>query len=144
MFDFYCLVETNIKDSVPNNCVLPGYHSIDLFSISNKKKGSGLSIFSRSILNFTKSGNLTRRNRFFEALGGILTGNSRTYQIIVLYRFHNNDFVKFNKTYFNLIDSITSLPTIVCGDFNIDMFQTDSTGPGWNFVTIFYQKGLHR
>ena len=142
MFDFYCLVETNIKDGVPNDCVLPGYHSIDLFSISNKKKGSGLSMFSRSILNFTKSGNLTRRNRFFEALGGILTGNSRTYQIIVLYRFHNNDFVKFNKTFFNFIDSITSLPTIVCGDFNIDMFQTDSTGPGWEFCNNFLSKGF--
>ena len=64
MFDFYCLVETNIKDGVPNDIVLPGYHNIDLFGISNKKKGSGLSIFSRSNLNFTKSGNLTRRNRF--------------------------------------------------------------------------------
>ena len=142
MFDFYCLVETNIKDGVPNDCVLPGYHSIDLFSISNKKKGSELSIFSRSILNFNKSGNLTRRNKFFVALGGILTGNSRTYQIIVLYRFHNNDFVKFNKTFFNFIDSITSLPTIVCGDFNIDMFQTDSTGPGWEFCNNFLSKGF--
>ena len=142
MFDFYCLVETNIKDGVPNDYVLPGYHSIDLFSISNKKKGSGLSIFSRSILNFTKSGNLTRRNRFFEASGGILTGNSRTYQIIVLYRFHNNNFVKFNNTFFNFIDFITSLLTIVCGDFNIDMFQTDSTGPGCEFCNNFLSKGF--
>ena len=142
VFDFYCLVETNIKDGVPNDCVLPGYHSIDLLGISNKKKGSGLSIFSRSNLNFTKSGNLTRRNRFFETLGGILIGNSRTYQIIVFYRFHNNDFIKFNKTFFNFIDSNTSLPTIVSGDFNIDMFQSDSSGPGWEFCNNFLSKGF--
>ena len=142
MFDFYCLLETNIKDGVPGDCVLPGYHGIDLFGISSKGKGSGLSIFSRSILDFTKSGGLARRNRFFEALGGILTGSSRTYRIMVLCRFHNNDFVKFGKTFFSFIDSVASLPAIVCGDFDVDVFRADSAGPGWEFCSSFLSGGF--
>ena len=141
-FDFYCFCETNLKHDEPTDFVLPGYLNISLPAIKNKRKGSGLSNFFNSNLTFAEAKSLTRRYRFFETLGGQLKTPVGIYQIIVSYRFHNQDFSGYINSFMSFIDSISNKPTIICGDFNVDMFLIETCTNSNDFLNNFIEKGF--
>ena len=141
-FDFYCFCEINLKHDEPNEFVLPGYLNISLPAIKNKRKGSGLSIFFNSNLTFAEAKSLTPRNRFFETLSGKLKTPVGIYQIIVSYRFHNQDFSGYINSFMSFIDSISDKPTIICGDFNVDMFLNETCTNSNDFLNNFMEKGF--
>ena len=100
-FDFYCFCETNVKEDEPNDFHIDGFRNTNLFAVSNKHKGSGLSIYYTSHLDFMPNNHFTVRNDMFEALGGILITPLGKIQILCIYRFHYSNKNKFCELFFN-------------------------------------------
>ena len=124
-FDFYCFCKTNVKEDEPNDFHIDGFRDTNLFAARNKHKGSGLSIYFRSHLDFMSNNHFTVRN-MFEALGGILITPLGKIQILCIYRFHYSNKNKFCELFFSFLQPLAEKPTIICGDFNIDLFDSNS------------------
>ena len=141
-FDFYCFCETNVKEDEPNDFHIDGFRNTNLFAARNKDKGSGLSIYYRSHLDFMPNNHFTVRNNMFEALGGILITPLGKIQILCIYRFHYSNKNKFCELFFNFLQPSAEKPTIICGDFNIDLFDSNTCDSTSEFCDTFISKGF--
>ena len=141
-FNFYCFCETNVKEDEPNDFHIEGYRNTNLFAARNKHKGSGLSIYYRSHLDFIPNNHFRVRNNMFEALGGILITPLGKIQILCIYRYQNSNKSKFCELFFNFLQPLAEKPTIICGGFNIDLFDSVTCDSTSEFCDTFTSKGF--
>ena len=127
-FDFYCFNETNLRSGTEHEFNIDNYTASFLYSIEGKPKGSGLAIYHRNDVKFSISRPLTFRNNFFESLGGKLKTDIGDVNIVVLYRFCSNTKIKESITELtSLLEKIADQPTVILGDFNLDVLKCEDS-----------------
>lgn len=129
-FDFYCFNETNLKTGLAHDYEIPGYNAEHLYSIDDKAKGSGLSIYFRETLKFTRNKNATKRTNLFESLGGKLRcENGLVLNVLLVYRFiqkNNRKDREFIDELDKLVSKLAVSPTIILGDINLNLLSDDN------------------
>lgn len=127
-FDFYCFNETNLKAGVAHDYEMPGYNFEPLYSIDGKSKGSGLAIYYREDYKFIRNKSMTTRNDSLESIGGKLNcNNGLTLNVLIIYRFVQKSYdTKFVKRLNKLIEKVSDTPTVILGDFNLNLINPDS------------------
>lgn len=153
-FDFYCFVETNLKENVPNDYDLgDSYTHERFFAIDDKHKGSGISIYYKKHINFTRINKLCIRNQYFECMGGYIDTDVLRYYVVVLYRFNksSNNKTSNNNTssveelfdkLSNILDSISDKPCIILGDFNFNLFNFNTDKTVARYSETFFTRGF--
>ena len=120
-FDFYCFNETNVHVCDNHDYEIEGYNFPEmLYAIEGKAKGSGLAIYFRENIQFTRIEYLSKRTELYESLGGKFKCDIGYFYIITIYRFNQSCSEEFHKELFELIKDVLDKPCILLGDFNLD------------------------
>ena len=120
-FDFYCFNETNIHANDKQNYDIEGYNNPEmLYAIEGKSKGSGLAIYFREKVQFTRIEYLSKRTNNFESLGGKFKCDIGFFYIITIYRYNQTCSDEFHKELSKLIKDVIDKPCIILGDFNLN------------------------
>lgn len=143
-FDFYCFVETNLKENVPNDFNINDlYIHEQFYAIENKHKGSGISIYYKRNINFTRIKKLCVRNQYFECMGGRIETDDFQYYIIVLYRFNNNKNLEgLLGELSNLLDGVSNNRCFILGDFNFNLFNFNNNNYVARYSELFFTSGF--
>ena len=143
--DIFLLAETNTRfDS--NLYTLEGYNHTFLHNKTNKVKGAGLALYSRANINVNIS--IKHDCTSFQALGGNISGQDGKSEctIIAFYRYHDRDF-DFDIFLSDLTDFLSSHKlndnTIICGDFNLNLFNLNTCTRVKRYFEIFTSNGFH-
>ena len=118
--------ETNLKRDDPEDYLISGYNSEHLYAISDKNKGSGISLYYNKTHLFNRISSLDIRNNYFECMGGRLKTENTYLYIIIVYHYHGND-AEFSDRFMEVIEDYKEKPLVILGDFNIDLlsYNTD-------------------
>ena len=142
-FDFYCFSETNLKSGVPHNFYMDDYNCEMLHSIDTKSKGSGLALYYRKNLAFSKINYVTVRNNHFETLGGKLKCDFGFLYIIVIYRFNNNiKMDNFHNEFAKIVEKVSEHPCVILGDFNFDVLKSEQYPHTQKYIDNFMSNGF--
>ena len=142
-FDFLGFNETNINALEKQHYQLPGYNSDFLSSIEGKAKGSGLALYYKTSLDFRIDTNLTFRLDHFECIGGKLRTDIGFTNVLVIYRFNvDTDFDSFLNDLSILINHLSSNPSIVLGDFNLDVLKQSESKNIEKYIDAFMCMGF--
>ena len=137
-FDIICFTETNIsEDELDQFSINRDYNKEILPKNPSKQKGSGILLYYKNCLNFTKVDSLCMHNPNFEILGGKLKIDIGFIYVIVIYRIHNSNPNDFRNNIEKILESLTS-PCIVLGDFNHNCFLYNRENLTENTVTEKY------
>ena len=71
--------ETNLKRDDPEDYSISGYNSEHLYGISDKNKGSGISLYYNKTHLFNRISSLDIGNNYFECMGAVLKLKTLTY-----------------------------------------------------------------
>ena len=142
-FDFYCFNETNVKENEPHDFDIESYNCEMLYAIDNKSKGSGIAVYYRNNLPFTRINYLCIRNAHFESLGGKLKCEIGYLYILIIYRFNNPSGIDvFHSEFSKLIEKVSEKPCVIMGDFNFDTLCYDTSSQVQLFVNSFISCGF--
>ena len=141
-FDFYCFNETNVKENEPHDFEIENYTSEMLYGIEDKAKGSGLALFFRNTLPFTRLKFLSIRNKYFETLGGKLKCDLGHVYIVTVYRYNQNCSDEFQDEFFKLLETVIDKPCVILGDFNLDTLHYSTSRHVQKLVDNFITYGF--
>ena len=86
-------------------------------------KGSGISLYYKHSIQFTRIDKLDIRNDYFESMGGCFKSALGNVNIIIIYRFKKNPDDKFYDLLTNILEDYSNSPTFIVGDFNFNCFK---------------------
>eukprot|EP00116_Pleurobrachia_bachei_P001666 sb/3461928/ len=141
----YSLCETNTSmfDSFNAYC-LPGYTAYHSPNVTNKVKGSGISIFVKNDVNFNLCNSFNRNGKSFQSYGGsIKLTNGQSVNVICVYRYHTcSDWDIWFEEIESLLTKACTTKTIITGDFNLNLFKLDNSSVIRRYFNIFNSFGL--
>ena len=139
-FDIIALAETNILESHKNLYNIPGYLSHFNSKFCDKHKGSGLGIYVNDNFIIDDMKELTICSADIETLFIKISNSNQSLYFGVVYRPPSgnikNFYLKFEEILGQLTLSENNSDTIICGDFNINLFKNDSNKS--KFENIFF------
>ena len=144
-FSIICFSETWLEETnnENSNYELPGYYSIH--QIRNNRKGDGISIHIKKVLNFKIKDDLSINCKDVESLCiELLFENKRNTLIYVLYRPYNGQtesFEKFLKNVFSITKNSNKVHRIA-GDFNLNLLNHENSRKVQGFLNLIYQNGM--
>ena len=118
--------ETNLKRDDLEDYSISGYNSEHLYAISDKSKGSGISLYYKKTHLFNRISSLDMQNNYFECMGVRLKIENTYLYIIMVYHYHGKD-AEFSDHFMEVIEDYQEKPLVILGDFNIDLlsYNTD-------------------
>ena len=139
-FDVIALAETNISESHKNLYKIPGYLSFFNSKYLNKHKGSGLGMYINDNFIATSIKELSLCTVDIETLFIKICNSDKPLTLGVIYRPPSgnikNFYLQFEKILNMLSTNESNADTIVCGDFNINLFKNDSKKS--KFENVFF------
>ena len=137
-FDFLAFTETNIHESHKNLYKVPGYSSYFSSKYLDKHKGSGLGIYVNENIHAHTIQNLSMTTADIETL--FIETSDKSLYFGAVYRPPNgnikNFYLKFEKILEELSNMDSKADSIICGDFNINLFKNDQNKS--KFENIFF------
>ena len=137
-FDIIALAETNIFESHKNLYKMSGYSSHFSSKYCNKHKGSGLGIYVNDNFVTNTINEFSLSTADIETLFIKIYNSNQPLTVGVVYRPPSGNIKNFNLQIEKILDKLNEInsDTIVCGDFNINLFKNDSNKS--NFENIFF------
>ena len=133
MFDVIVVTETWLNKLTDHTFDITNYSK---FSIYRNRSGGGVSLYYANSLDVCLLPNLTFINEFLEVLTVRVRRDGRDLLVTGLYRCHGQSIASFNENFEENV--LTRLPlgtdTIVCGDFNVNIFNPLKLNPIYDFV----------
>ena len=120
LLDVIVLVEINISQFETNLFKIDNFN--ELWFTRNCRKGSGIVIFVKKCF---QSEVLNVCTKSFESLCMNLTLGKRNFVVCALYRPPNNNKNVFIVEFMDLLQLFNSTDTVIVGDFNINLFDSD-------------------
>ena len=131
-FDFIILTETWMEENFDYCFNLPNFKK---FSIYRNKHGGGLSIYVKDHFNATILTEFTFINNDLEILSLAINNLKFNFNISAIYRPPSSCINNFNDFLSDsFLPSVALSKTVVCGDFNIDLFNPHKSNPIYNFI----------
>ena len=142
-FEMFCFAETNLKEGEPHDFVISSnYLAEHLYSIDNKAKGSGISMYFKKSFPFTRDISLDTRNECLEYMGGKVRTDFGIYYIITVYRFNNTSCESFITHVNHLLEKVADFPCIIVGDFNLNLFNAETNTNVSKYCESFFNYGF--
>ena len=121
--------ETKLKSHVSYSPQLPGYEFVNVNSVTN---AGGVGVFINSNFTYKILSDVGLELDGCEDLWIVVDANIGNYKklaIGVVYRHPGNEISKFQNKFENCIEKLNTkkLPYIICGDFNINLIDSDSS-----------------
>ena len=133
-------LETNIQNS---NYELSGYCSIH--QIRNNRKGGGVLIYIKKVLNFKIKDDLIINCKDAEPMCiEILFENKRNTLINVLYRPPTGQIESFEKKFLNAFSITKNSKKVhhIAGDFHLDLLDHENSRKVQDFLNLIYQNSM--
>ena len=134
LFSFIGIAETNIDPCHKDLYTIPGYNSEYNVKNGDKRKGSGVALYVKDNYTFTRMDTLCQCTNNLESLFIKTINTSEPLYIGVVYRPPSGSKSDALSEFEQLIQTLPSKRVIILGDFNDDLFKTDSQ----NFESIMY------
>ena len=135
------LCETFLNDGEEELFAIDGYTMYHLNRINNSRSG-GLMIYVNDSLTSFLHVSLTMANEFFESIFVSLKIKKQDHTFGLIYRSPSLSIPQFvNSFNVNILSHLSCERTTICGDFNINLFNSPSTS-GLRFVADLYEKNL--
>ena len=138
LFSFIGIAETNIDSCHKDLYTIPGYNSEYNAKTSGKIKGSGVALYVKDNYTFTRMEHLCQCTNNLESLFIQTTNTSEPLYIGVVYRPPSGSKADALSEFDNMIQKLPSKRVIILGDFNDDLFKTDSQ----DFESIMYGNNM--
>ena len=126
MFSFIGISETNIDPCHKDLYTIPGYNSEYNDKNYEKSKGSGVALYVKDNYTFTQMENLCQCTNNFESLFIQTTNTTEPLYVGVVYRPPNGSKIDALAEFEKIMQNLPSKRVIILGDFNDDLFKTDS------------------
>ena len=143
-YDIIVLIETFLTESTTSLYEIEGYNHDFIFR--KKRKGGGISIFSRNDIQLNVYEPLCEVTPTHEQLiAKVSIPDSISFTLIALYRMPNNPISTFNEHIKqNLFPKFKKSEKIICiGDFNVNLINLNSLKPQENeFINIMKENGF--
>ena len=137
-FDILALAETNLYEPQKNLYKIPGYLSYFNSKFADKHKGSGLGIYVNENFVASPMKELDISTADIETLFIKICNSDQPFNFGVVYRPPNGNINNFNHQFEKILDEVSTSNsnTIICGDFNINLLNSDSRKS--KFENIFF------
>ena len=137
-FSIIGITETNIASSQKDSYKLAGFNSIYEDSVAGKKKGSGVALYIRDSMNFSKLSEYSHSSKDIESLFITLRKEDYTSTVGIVYRPPSGDISTFIKYMSEALKSLSNEKndTIIMGDFNINMFIDNRISSSFEDIMI--------
>ena len=134
-FTIIILTETWLSKSTDLLCELDGYKSVATYRDNH---GGGIKLFIRDFLSVSVIDEMSFIGDLFESLTCEVFTSSSKYIISCIYRPPHTSISQFNKSFQeNILSKLTvTRSTIICGDFNINLFNPLALQSINNFISL--------
>ena len=140
-FDVIGIPEINIKVECAHLYTLDGYSSLYQHKILRKKKGSGVAINEKH--NYIKIQDLSAITSDIESIVVRITNSTGATNVGVVYRPPGGNAKSFNESLSKIMSSFKSCEKVfILGDFNFNLFNSNSSSLVKSFKEIFMWKGF--
>ena len=143
-FDLLCFCETWLTNFTKDLAGFNGYKAYHSFRDSCSP-GGGVSIFAKSNLKTNINNNFSISLPFFESVAIEITKNNRKFFICEIYRPPRSNPIEFLgklEALFNNFNTSHYDEIFICGDFNLNLLDSESNNPTNQFVNQMASNSL--